>query len=226
MYINNHTHRVGNIEKRAKILQVFALDPISEADLDSIPEIVRSGHAFTLGLHPHSLARMNVHDAISMIRSYSDHMIAVGECGLDTFVSVDKTIQIDAFREQARLAEEIGKPLIIHCVRSHEDILRLRREIRPNFPWIIHGFNRNRNLAEKLLDAGILLSIGKELMDDRHPICEYLSIMKDIPFFLETDGKDIPIEQLYERCASLLNLDTEELTCRIATHFKQVYGTI
>jgi hypothetical protein len=49
--------------------------------------------------------------------------------------------------------------------------------------------------------------------------------MKEIPFLLETDGKDIEIDQIYQRCAILLGLDIAQLKKRIAKHFKQIYGT-
>lgn len=225
MYIDNHTHPHGNIDKKDNILQVFAIDPTDRIGMDSISAIAEAGHLFTLGLHPRNLHELEFAEFRGIIESYADSLLAIGECGLDTFVSIDKQEQITAFKMQAYLAEELEKPLIIHCVRSYSEIIRLHSEIQPKKPWIIHGFNRNRDIAESLLEQGIILSIGNELMKEDHPLSSILSNMKEIPFLLETDGKDIEIEQIYQRCAMLLGLDIAQLKERIATHFKQIYGT-
>ena len=227
MYIDNHTHIAGNIEKKAEILQVYALDPARLMITDTlVSEIVQAGQHFTLGLHPQSIHDMNIDDFRMMIEANADSLLAIGECGLDTFVSNDIQDQIDAFKQQAYLANEYEKPLVIHCVRFHDQILQLHQEINPNKAWIIHGFNRNKHIADALIKQGCILSFGKELLNEQHPLSTYLSELKDIPFLLETDGKDIHIEHIYERCSHLLDIDIATLKQRIATHFKQIYGTI
>ena len=227
MYIDNHTHIAGNIEKKAEILQVYALDPARLMMTDTlVSEIVQAGQHFTLGLHPQSIHDMNIDDFRMMIQANADSLLAIGECGLDTFVSNDMQDQIDAFKQQAYLAKEYEKPLVIHCVRSHDQIIRLHQEIKPNKAWIMHGFNRNPHIADSLIKQGFVLSFGKELLNDQHPLIPYISELRDIPFLLETDGKDIHIEHLYKRCSQLLNIDISTLKQQIATHFKQIYGTI
>ena len=226
MYIDNHTHIAGIIEKKVEILQVYAVDPTTLMDTAVLSTIVQAGHHFTLGLHPQSIYDMQIDEFRKMVESKADLLLAIGECGLDTFVSVDMQVQIDAFKHQAYLAKEWEKPLVIHCVRSHDQILRLHQEIKPNKAWIIHGFNRNSHIADALLKQGCILSFGKELFDDRHPLTAYFSELRDTPFLLETDGKDIRIEQLYQRSSHLLGIDISTLKQRIASHFKQIYGTI
>lgn len=225
VYIDNHTHLHGIIDKKDNILQVFAIDSTDLIGVDSISAIIEAGHQCTLGLHPRNIHELDFDEFRDIVESHADSLLAIGECGLDTFVSIDKQDQITAFKMQAYLAEELEKPLIIHCVRSYSEIIRLHREIQPKKPWIIHGFNRNRDIAESLLEQGIILSIGNELMKEDHPLSSFVSHMKEIPFLLETDGKDIEIEQIYQRCAILLGLDIAQLKERIATHFKQIYGT-
>lgn len=226
LYIDNHTHIAGIIEKKAEILQVYALDPARLMDGTVLSDIVQAGHHFTLGLHPQSILDMNIEEFRMMVKTNADSLLAIGECGLDTFVSTIMQEQIDAFKQQAYLAEEYGKPLVIHCVRSHDQILQLHQEIKPKKSWIMHGFNRNEHIARALINHGIVLSFGKELLNEQHLLSTYLSELKDIPFLLETDGKDIRIEQLYEHCSHLLGIDIRTLKQRIATHFTQIYGTI
>ena len=226
MYIDNHTHIAGNIEKKAEILQVFAVDPADWRDDAVLSDIVQAGHHFTLGMHPKSIHRMNSTEFSKIARSNAQSLLAIGECGLDTLVSVAMHDQIEVFKQPAYLAKDYDKPLVIHCVRSHDQIIRLHQEIKPNKAWIMHGFNRNPHIADSLIKQGFVLSFGKELLNDQHPLIPYISELRDIPFFLETDGKDIHIEHLYKRCSQLLNIDISTLKQQIATHFKQIYGTI
>ena len=68
------------------------------------------------------------------------------------------------FRCQACLAEEVGKPLVIHLVKAVDELLKVKRDLRPSNPWIIH-----MDLAAALLR----LSMGDEmedLIDERMPV--------------------------------------------------------
>ena len=91
---------------------------------------------------------------------------------------------------------------------------------------VIHGFNRTESIALKLLDQEILLSIGKELVDPGHPISNVFNKIAEYPFFLETDGKDIAIQTLYQQASDMLDMSIEAISANIASHFQQVYGRI
>ena len=65
------------------------------------------------------------------------------------------------------IAAATGKPLIIHCVRTSQQILKLWRD-NPhahNVAWVIHGFRGNENVARELLNAGFYLSFGTKFND-------------------------------------------------------------
>ena len=155
-----------------------------------------------------------------------DDILGIGECGLDTRIAVPRQHQIELFTAHAEMAREIHLPLIIHCVRSYDDIVHLHQRLKPSNPWIIHGFNRTENIAIKLLDQGILLSIGKELLDPGHPISNFFKKIAEYPFFLETDGKDIAIQTLYQQASNMLDMSIEAISTIIASHVQQVYGRI
>lgn len=222
VFIDNHTHLQGNIEKCDGILRVFSLDPL---DANSIPAIVAAGHHFTMGLHPQNIHTMDNAEFKEIAHSHENTLLAIGESGLDKFISIPMEDQKRTFKQQAYLAEEMQKPLIIHCVRSYDEVIQLHKEIQPKKSWIIHGFNRNEYIANSLIEQGIVLSIGKDLLTEHHPLAHVICACKEIPFLLETDGKDIDIEHVYQRCALLLKMDMLELKVLIETHFKQIYGT-
>lgn len=86
--------------------------------------------------------------------------IAIGECGLDRRKGPALNIQMPVFRRQAELAEQVGKPLIIHAVGTFNELIALKREFRPSVTWIIHGFRGKAPLAAQLVKHGFYLSLG------------------------------------------------------------------
>lgn len=88
-------------------------------------------------------------------------VVMIGETGIDKRrAAMTLPQQIELAKEHARLAEEVGKPLILHIVGAWPEIMALRKELRPQQPWIIHGFRGKQQLAEQLVRAGFILSVN------------------------------------------------------------------
>lgn len=88
--------------------------------------------------------------------------VAIGEAGLDGLRGAGLDRQEKIFIRQARLAEDVSKPLIIHCVRAFDRLMHLKKEIQPSQIWLVHGFRGKPALARQLLDAGFHLSFGEK----------------------------------------------------------------
>jgi TatD DNase family protein len=226
MYFDHHTHISGQPSIASEITNIFSIDASNFEDLGKISEITSMGHGFTIGLHPMSYNFMTFEHVSRIIHQNRDDILGIGECGLDTRIAVPRQHQIELFTAHAEMAREMHLPLIIHCVRSYDDIVHLHQRLKPSNPWIIHGFNRSESIAIKLLDQGILLSIGKELLDPGHPISNFFKKIAEYPFFLETDGKDIAIQTLYQQASNMLDMSIEAISTIIASHVQQVYGRI
>ena len=109
---------------------------------------------------------MNISDidnAISEIacKAENDNIVAIGECGIDMLRGANKELQEYAFRRQIELSEKLKLPLIIHMVKTSADIIRLKKELKPEQLWVIHGFRGKPELARQLTQHGIGLSFGK-----------------------------------------------------------------
>lgn len=57
------------------------------------------------------------------------------------------------------LAADRSLPVIIHCVRTYNDLIPILRHY-PHVTPVIHGFTGSPELAERLLQAGGYLSFG------------------------------------------------------------------
>lgn len=148
-----HTHTPG------KPHSIYSLMPGENPDSVSTAE----GMAFSAGIHPWDTDKPGLPERMEILRSLAadPRVVAIGECGLDALRGAPLDIQETIFKEQALLAEETGKPLIIHCVRATDRLLRLHSQLRPHSLWIIHGFRGKPQTAAQLARKGIALSLGK-----------------------------------------------------------------
>lgn len=127
---------------------------------------------FSVGFHPWGSDRIPDDEEWNRFeRLASDpRCLAIGECGIDMLRGGPLFRQMNLFHRQAELAERLGKPLIIHSVRAHDQIVGMRREMKPTQEWIIHGFRGKPSIARIYLDAGCSLSFGKQFNPDSYAI--------------------------------------------------------
>ena len=133
---------------------------------------------------------------------------AVGECGLDSSLTVSLEEQEKSFRAQIVLSEELNLPLVVHCVRQYYELIRIRKELVPRQEWLIHGFRGNSEVGQSLLGHGMILSLSPVwlLHQDRFP--------KWLPadaFLLETDESALPLRDIYSHAAKLRGETMEDL---------------
>ena len=80
-------------------------------------------------------------------------------------------VQESVFSEQVALSEQVGKPLIIHCVKALDRLLLLRKELKPKQQWMLHGFRGKPQQLRSLLDAGFFVSFGFQHNEESLRIC-------------------------------------------------------
>ncbi|MGR9114694.1 MAG: TatD family hydrolase, partial [Gammaproteobacteria bacterium] len=90
---------------------------------------VRYDHPYSLGLHPWFIEQQDCEEALRKIAAALDdrNMLAVGECGLDKLTTAPMSLQESLFKAQLHLAEQAGKPLLIHCVRAFNELIRIKK---------------------------------------------------------------------------------------------------
>ena len=131
--------------------------------------------------------------------------------------------QIPVFERQIKLSEALQKPMILHDVKSHNEILALRKKHNAQQPWILHGFNGTEQDIRQLTSQGLYLSVGESLL---HPERKVYKSLKNIPLemlFLETDMAKIDIETVYEAAAKLLKTDINVLRAQIFSNFAKLF---
>ena len=184
---------------------------------------------YSYGIHPWALDNTNfqVEEAFLLLeeRLQSPNVLALGEAGLDKIHKESFEQQITVFERQIELSEALQKPMILHDVKSHNEILALRKKHKAKQPWILHGFNGTEQDIKRLIGQGIYLSVGESLLHSERKITKSL---KNIPLdllFLETDIAEIGIEKVYEAAARLLEITLSELKTKIFSNFAALWNT-
>lgn len=182
------------------------------------------GCYYSVGIHPWDIEKYDIDDTFKKVTEIAEthkQVVAIGESGIDTLITTSVDKQIEVLRRHIMLSESVQKPLILHCVRSSNHIIRLHRELRPRMPWIIHGFRSNVNVLNAFLaEPNIYISIGERFNENA------VKMIPDDRILIETDESALPIYDICQRIAnarqqtsiSLLNLTTSNTTRLFPPH--------
>jgi TatD DNase family protein len=213
-YIDIHTHKLNNDNGIISILDIrFCHDNF----------ICPINYPYSIGLHPWDIRKMYEIKLLDKIRQ-DNNLFAFGESGLDKTIKTPFLIQKAFFIKHIELSEKFQKPLIIHCVKSFNEITKLKKEFNPTQKWIIHGFAGSPQMGKQLIDAGFILSFGKFLFFEDRKSDNFFSMVPDESFFLETDESDKNIEDIYLQASEIKKIPVEELKDIIYNNFMNVFN--
>ena len=112
--------------------------------------------AVAAGVHPHQAADDEPLDELAAL--LDGNVVAIGEIGLDFFRDyAPHDDQRRVFTEQLRLADELGKPVIVHSRAAEEETAALLREF--SGPVVLHCFS-SPALLPVALDRGYYVSFA------------------------------------------------------------------
>ncbi len=215
-FVNIHTHIA---KPEANLLQIINLNlesPCSE-----------QGY-YSYGIHPWALdkADFQVDEALNKLKEnlQQPQIIALGETGLDKMHKANFEQQNKLFERQIDLSEALQKPMILHDVRSHNEIIALRKKHKAKQPWIVHGFSGTEKDVKQLIGQGIYLSVGESLLHPERKIHKSFKFIDLDYLFLETDMAEIGVETIYEAAAIVLEMDLSTLQTRIFANFARLFS--
>ncbi|MDQ1098060.1 MULTISPECIES: TatD family hydrolase [Chryseobacterium] len=176
---------------------------------------------YSAGIHPKDIDQSGMQPQLERLQELAGHAlcIAIGECGLDSMVAADQHLQEEMFMKQIRISNDVGKPLIIHCVRKYYEVIAFRKKAEQ--AMVIHGFNKKKGIAEDLIRNNFHLSFGKAVLYN----LSLQDTLKTVPvnrIFLETDHEDFDIAELYQKTAEIKGLTVEVLNEQIRENLAQI----
>ena len=206
MIIDTHTHLDGiefkediqEVVERARNVGVSKV-LVPAIDLNSIESINYVCKLFPnfaypmLGLHPEEVKDdyQEVLKKMKTVLLENNNYIAVGEIGLDFYWSREfEKEQLIAFEEQVKWSIETRLPLMIHCRKAQNEMVKILGKYKDQLPGgVFHCFTGNEKEAAELLSFdNFVLGIGGVLTFKKSNLPETLKSVPLQRIVLETDS--------------------------------------
>ena len=209
---NIHTHHLRPKESVIEILNIYPTENIKPP-------------YFSCGLHPWFIKKETWQDELILLdnKLKTENCLALGECGLDKLSEVDFELQKKVFIEQLHLNSSYRKPIIIHCVKAYQEVLNLHKTEKIEQQFLFHGYRKNELLLKQIHAQGHEVSFGVNLMKNQNlqTIFANLSMEK---IFLETDDALFPIEEIYQKAATLKACSLDEIKVAVERNVERFFG--
>ena len=263
-FVDTHAHLDGEefAQDREAVMQrareagcaAIFLPAIDLATSRNIMELCRQYPGFLypmLGLHPEEVKadwreqlneiKILLTSHLSPLTPHPSPLIAIGEVGLDYYWSREfEHEQLEAFEQQVQWSADLQLPLMIHCRKAQNEMVRLLREYERDLPGgVFHCFTGNGHEAAELLQFDrFVLGVGGVLTFKKSHLPEVLPATVPLDrLVLETDAPymaPVPyrgqrnesayVRQVLARLAEAYQVDEEEVAARTTANAARVFG--
>jgi TatD DNase family protein len=172
------------------------------------------GLCYAAGIHPHWIEQQEwfnkndaglldekTHEKITQLlraelgQSGDSFCVAVGECGLDKMIATPIEVQQQLLALHIDIANQLHKPLIIHCVRAHNELIALLKKHNANSGGVIHAFTGSYETAQQYVGMGFCLGVGGAITYERAQKTRAAVSKVSLEYLLlETDAPDMPLQ--------------------------------
>lgn len=214
--VNFHTHNKISASGRIDIINI---SPTEDTPVPS------ASTCYSAGIHPWFISTDTLNQHYNTLNKWAANNLIkfIGETGLDKLKGPEPAIQTAVFLKHIELAETHSKPLIIHCVKAYNEIISLRKQLKPKQPWIFHGFNSSLNLMQQATEAGFWFSFGPAILPEGSKAGKALEAVDKNRFFLETDDTQRAIEEIYAAAALRRHQPVEIIRKQIYNNFNNLF---
>ena len=193
----------------------------------------------SVGFHPGCIEDYKEGD-LDIIKELSMHKkcVAIGEVGLDYHYGKEfKEEQKELFIKQIRLANEVGKPVIVHEREAFSDCYEILKTEKPE-KGVMHCFSGNKETLPLILSLGMYIGVGGTLtFKNNVKTVEMCPLIPKDRILLETDAPylaPVPLRgkrnyspyiiHVAKRVGELMNLTTEEVLKITEENAKKLFG--
>jgi TatD DNase family protein len=238
MYSESHCHLrdLSNEDVFRAVNAGVKLILAAGIDIDSSIEAVNSASKYSsvygcVGIHPWRADQFNEKSVEKLTElSSRPNVVAISEIGLDYFGRrtpkweftsnyIDSEIQRNAMREQIYLARKRKLPVLVHDRVPDDEVLNILENTGIiEYGAAIHGFSKGPEYAERCVELGIYLSIGKRTIEKGEK--NFLEAINLTPLdwiLTETDtGDPIGVVEVAEKIGKIKGISGKEVG-RIST---------
>ena len=222
--INTHIHIDFNRVKRSHLsAQTIIVPSVGKENWDKVCNYQH----YALGIHPWYIEKHSDSD-LKLLENIIKRKkpIAIGECGLDFSLKrkLSRKNQLHFFKHQIELALMFDLPLIIHSVKSNNEVIE-NLKTRKNF-GVIHGFYGSQEEMIKFISMGFFIGIGHSILQDNFK--KMKSIVQSCPLdriLIETDDKDPEnLSKIALRVSLIKGLSYDETVLACDRNAKKLFG--
>ncbi len=198
------------------------------------------GVFYCLGIHPWFVQEHGQDDLgalESRLARKDSRCVGLGECGLDRLQG-ELSQQLPWFEAQVDLAARLDCPLVIHSVRTHDEVHGVLKARSFDGKVLVHGFSGSYQQARKLVDLGCYIGIGGVITHARaKKTRDTVSRLPLEALVLETDAPDMPPEgvakgmnspeqlpAIFSALAGLRREPPEQLYEQLLGNVSELYG--
>ena len=235
--------------REAGVTKIF----VPAIDLPSslaIPKLCQQhpGYLFPMvGLHPEEVKAdwrdvlEKIKPTLSFPKGGDGLPLAIGEVGLDFYWSREfEAEQLSAFEEQVKWSVETRLPLMIHCRKAQNEMVKILRRYEKDLPGgVFHCFTGNQIEARELLSfdrfvlgIGGVLTFKKSHLPEDLPAAvplERIVLETDSPYMAPVPNRGKRNEPAFvalvmQRLAEAYGVTPEEVERKTDENVKRVFG--
>lgn len=183
-------------EARALGLSNLVIPGVRRADWGRVSRVASEyeGLYYCLGIHPWFIDEHSQDDLQALEQAFQTrkgHCVALGECGLDRCHG-NLHDQYSWFEAQIDIAARVHVPLVIHSVRTHDEVIEILKRKRFSGRVLVHGFSGSYQQASKLVELGCFIGVGGVVtFEQAKKSRDALARLPVDSLVLETDAPDM-----------------------------------
>ncbi|MDL0430749.1 TatD family hydrolase [Marinobacter sp. TBZ242] len=229
-------------EARCAGLSNLVIPGVRRSDWSRVSRVAseHEGLYYCLGIHPWYVGEHSSDDLNALSDALVKHpgrCVALGECGLDRLHGTLED-QYPWFEAQVDIASEAHFPLVVHSVKTHDEVYEVLRRKQFAGRVLVHGFSGSYQQASKLIDLGCFIGVGGVITHPRsRKTRETIARLPVDALVLETDAPDMAPEGVAPGCnspgylplifdalAELRDASREDLARSLLGNVQRLYG--
>ena len=181
---------------------------------------------FTIGIHPWSSESCRTED-LKKVKELLGHSncFGLGEIGLDKIKGAPLENQIEIMEQQLKMAWEANiSTVVLHCVRSFNEIFPLVKNHSKDFRFIFHDFQSPAPVYRQFSEFNCFFSVSPRIF--RRPVkkvYQRLSAISLDQILIETDDAKSAIETHYHDLIQVLEVPRTEFIEKIECNFLRAF---
>lgn len=150
------------------------------------------------GIHPFSVADSPA-DWRDRLQSFLQKFPAagLGEAGLDCwFKKCKDTLEIQKtfLAEQIRLADQLGRPIVLHSLNADGAMLELLTAHTPRRPFMMHAFRGSPEMVNRFASLGAYFSFAGNILNPESKKARHaVAAVPEDRLLIETDSPELKV---------------------------------